>query len=85
MADGSVDTTDVAACLMVPILKVDVATDTSDLVTQVDQACCMDDLMLQVDAACDTNGLISSRLVATCTEVIQGLITKSTKNKSTRM
>ena len=81
MADGSVDTVDVAACLKVPILKVDVATDTSDLVTQVDAACCTDDLMLQVDAACDTNGLISSRSVATCTEVIQGLITKSTKQE----
>ena len=77
MADGSVDTVDVA----VPILKVDVATDTSDLVTQVDQACCTDDLILQVDAATDTNGLISSRSVATCTEVIQGLITKSTKQE----
>ena len=93
-ANGSVDTVDVAACLKGPILKVDVATDTSDLVTQVDQACSTDDLVLQVDAACstddlvlqvdaacDTSGLISSRTVATCTEVIQGLITKSTKQE----
>ena len=31
-ANGSVDTVDVAACLKGPILKVDVATDTNDLI-----------------------------------------------------
>ena len=46
MADGSVETVDVVGCLKGPILKVDVATDTDDLVTQVDQACCTDDLIL---------------------------------------
>ena len=73
MADGSVESVDVAGCLRGPILKVDVATDTDDLVTQVDQACCTDDLVtavdqacctddliLQVDAACDTSELIST-------------------------
>ena len=58
MADGSVETVDVAMCLKRPILKVDVAIDTDDLVTQVDQACCTNDLILRVDATCYTNGLI---------------------------
>ena len=55
MADGSVESVEVAGCLKGPILKVDVATNTDDLVVQVDQACCTDDLILQVDAACDTS------------------------------
>ena len=42
MADDSVETIDVVGCLKEPILKVDVATDTDDLVTQVDKACCKD-------------------------------------------
>ena len=39
MVDGSVETVDVVGCLKGPSLKVDVATDTDDLVTQTDQAC----------------------------------------------
>ena len=45
MADGSVESVDVAGCLRGPIVKVDVAIDNDDLVTQVDQACCTDDLI----------------------------------------
>ena len=46
MADGSVETVDVAGCLKGPIMKLDVARDTDDLVTQVDQACWTNDLIL---------------------------------------
>ena len=65
MADDSVETVDVIGCLKAPILKVDVATDTDDLVTQVDQACCTDDLVTAVDQACCTNDLIL-QVDATC-------------------
>ena len=80
MADGSVETVDVDGCLKGPILKVDVATDTDDLVTQVDQACCTDDLILQVDAACDASGLISTETIP-----IPGPSTNSTIEQKSRV
>ena len=93
MADGSVEIAKVDGCLKGPILKVDVATDTDDLVTQVDQACCtndlvmqvdqaccIDDLILQVDATCDTSGLISTE-----TNVIPGQTTNSTIQEKNRL
>ena len=76
-ADGSVETIDVDACLEGLILKVDVATHPDDLVMQVDQACCTGNLILQIDATCDTIGLISTRQVSTCTDVMPGPMTQS--------
>ena len=64
------ETDDVAACFEGPILRVYVATDTNDLVTQVDQASCKNDLILQLDATCDTSGLILTTEVSTCTNIM---------------
>ena len=76
-AGSSVETIDVDACLEGLILKVDVATHPDDLVMQVDQACCTGNLILQIDATCDTTGLISTRRVSTCTDVMPGPMTQS--------
>ena len=96
-ADGSVETIDVVACLEDPILKVDVATDIDDMVTQVDQVCCTDDLVLKVDQAyctndlilqvetCDTSGLISTREVSICTNMMRAPMTQSTLQEKNRV
>ena len=70
-----VETIDFVGCLKGPILKVDVATDTDDLLTQVDQACCTGDLVTQVDKVCCTNDLI---LQADQVCVTSGLISTKT-------
>ena len=59
-ADDTVETDGVIVCFEGPILIVDVATDTHNLVNQVDQSCCTDYVILQVDATTNTIGLIST-------------------------
>ena len=63
------ETFDITTCSYGPILRVDVETQTTNIVNLVDEQCGTVDLILQLDVTTNTIGLIPSRVVATSMEV----------------